>query len=212
VDLESGKLAQLKEIGAVPDLARATTTLVIRCKDDSKLLDVQYGISQPSAELFELSFKVLLALQNFGNVTTIKFKPEEQDWDEEQDCEEPRIVDGEPIDFTNTYSLVILAAQACGLRPHEIIWSSVFFDGEFKITTCEAIQRMAECFSNLRTFELCLADHNRSQSLRSFAKDLAIGLNVMQSLSRLSLDFSPSFINEGFTLFFKELVQGVHLP
>jgi hypothetical protein len=73
LDLDAAKLDELKQIGAVSDLARATTAIVVCCKDDSKQFSPESSSSQALAELMNLSFMMALALRNFSNVDTIAF-------------------------------------------------------------------------------------------------------------------------------------------
>ena len=209
LDLDVVKLGKLTQIGAVRELARTTTALVVRCKDDSKQLSSEIRTSQPSAELMNLSFVTVLALQKFRNVHTIKFEPTPSGVRDDRDEDGDTI-----IDFSHTFSFVLLAAQACGLRLLHIVQDrkkAILSRCDFKLTNVTNMLQLSDCFSDLQSLEVGIEAQNL-QTHPQLAKHLASSIHLMRSLTSITLDFGLSNDVNRLGVIFAELANSVHLP
>lgn len=180
LDLELKKINVLKEVAAVPHLARKVETIYVRCVDNSKLLQT---------ETTKLSILTTLAIQSFRNLVEVIFIPSASGINDLSGME-----DDEPfIDFSETYSIVLFAIQTCGLRPNQIgcktidSWLGLYGDVNMGIGTCPEPSSLKECYSALRTFQIDLQSPVETRHRLTFAKDFAHCVNLMQSLTILSI-------------------------
>lgn len=212
LDLDAAKLAEATAVGTIPEFARATTVLEVQCRDESKIkqFNSEHDNTQPSAEILDLSFRLLAALQYYKNIKTIEFIPTRDGINETRSDS-----DGLVIGYSATFSFIILAVQACGLRPESIFTvhpKDEEFPCVFELTSSEFMPQLRDCFSALKLFRCRLAVHDTERGVSDFAHDFALGLNLMQSLTSLTLDFHASTDDGLAAIFFKELNFTVRLP
>lgn len=212
LDLNTHKLTQLREIGNVPELAHAAETLKVRCKDGSIQLNSTDSEFDESAELVHLSSMMALALNNFRNVKNIGFQPSPDGVGDQY----TQYYDLPIMDYSGSFSFVLLVVQACGICPQHICQYSCDkkdFEAEFILTECESMLRLSSCFSDLVRFDLSVRAHDGTQEELEFASNLANGINLMQSFTRLTLDFSHAEFEDNIdsTLFFKDFAGALHL-
>ena len=210
VDLNASKLAQLKDVGKIPEFARAAKVFEVRCKDDSKQFNTGDSSSQLSAEAMDLSLSFLtaLAFQNFKNLESIEFQPTKESASEQR-TEQENLV----IDFSNTFSFVLLAVQVCGVLPQHIYspHGEQAYPTNFRIKTWKWMPQLSNCFLHLETFDICVELDRMSLAQPGLARDFATAINSMQSLTRLYLDFSYTTNEADKSGFFKELFENVCL-
>lgn len=200
ITMDSAKITELKQVVAVPEFASVTKELCIDC-DKAEL----------SAEsLMQISSPLSIALRPLQNVETITFgPPPDFSYDE---LHSNGIMD---IDFSDAFSIVLFAAQACGIQPQCIGVNTEdcqAFDANMRITNCRSMRLLPDCFTRLATIKLLVEVDEEIETLVDLATDLAGGLNLMQCLTRLSIDFPTPPSSLELAIFFTELVDRVHLP
>lgn len=198
VKLELKKIATLKSVADNPEFGKAVTRLKVLCVDDAKLsmLDPINGGGVVEGFLAQCTGVMSLAFHNLSNLETILFVPDGSGWTD-------RIAhdaDGKVIDCSATFQAVLLAIQACGLRPRMIqIMPSFETQIYTGIACCDAMLRLKDCLSSLEVLALQLLSHSkvvdREIDRTLSGRYLAGAIGSMKSLRKLALSLEQSSIS-----------------
>ena len=200
VFLSVAKLTELRDMSSIPEFSKRVNTLRFVCRSKEVLLSTREGDqmqlietakNNPDREIhtLEAGFLLVAALRQFSGLRDIVFQ--------DQMCKpKSPICPGDlPVDVSDTIDFVLLALQACCLRPSKLwIIPSGSKSPNIAICNFRSISPFANVISAVESYRLVPGTRSVSDNrdMRPFetGQQIADNLRMMSSLNSLEIDFS----------------------
>lgn len=195
VVLERGRLRQLKEIGKIPYLANATTSVQFWCaevyKTSQKILDSIITVDPRYAQEAQSALFIGLAIGSFPNLKRMRFSNSHYDLQSNHETM-PKLHQNE----TRLLSAALRAAEACDIAIDDICLDLDLTDDVLLLSGKFVVLQSSPSCSSLSALSLTIpqlpSEHKAPHSFKTsaFGKHPAISLNHFPSLKSLWLNFS----------------------